>query len=48
MNPKINMSTLGKMWKENKDDPVLLERYTTACQESNYVPKKNMQSTKNS
>lgn len=46
INPKINMSALGKMWKENKDDPVLLERYTTACRENNYVPKKNQHPTK--
>lgn len=47
INPKINMSTLGKMWKENRDDPVLLERYNSACRENNYVQKKNTQPTKN-
>lgn len=46
INPKINMSTLGKMWKENRDDPVLLERYTAACRENNYAPKKNEKVTK--
>jgi hypothetical protein len=48
INPKINMSDLGKMWKQNRDDPVLLNRYSVACRENNYVPKKNQQSTKNS
>lgn len=47
-NPKITMSILGKMWKENRDNPGLLERYTAACQQNNYVPKKNMQPIKNS
>jgi len=41
IDPKINMSDLGKLWKQNKDDPDLLDRYNEACQERNYVPKKN-------
>lgn len=45
INPKINMSTLGQMWKQNKFDPALLESYISACQEKNYVPKKNVKQT---
>lgn len=43
INPKINMSTLGQLWKQNKSDPSLLDRYITTCQEKNYVPKKSVQ-----
>jgi|LauGreDrversion4_2_1035121.scaffolds.fasta_scaffold00715_10 hypothetical protein len=46
--PKITMSTLGELWKQNKNNSELLERYTKACLEKNYVPKKKPLTTKSS
>lgn len=47
LNPKIDMSTLGKLWKQkkNENDLDLSERYDAACKARNYVPKKNQQCT---
>jgi hypothetical protein len=47
INPKIDMSTLGKLWKKDQNDPGLLSRYDLACKERNYTPKKNQQCTAN-
>lgn len=43
INNKIDMATLGNVWKVNKNDTALLERYAAACKERNYVQKKKAQ-----